>query len=56
MRWDTYRSPRDGRDCVGLLHHDAVHGLAETHSLVDMLRGGLDAPQLAAEAALPSPE
>jgi 2-keto-4-pentenoate hydratase/2-oxohepta-3-ene-1,7-dioic acid hydratase in catechol pathway len=56
MRWATYRSPRDGHDRVGLVHQNAVHGLAEPHSLVDVLRGGPDALQLAAEAALTSPE
>jgi hypothetical protein len=45
MRWATYRSPRDGQDRVGLLHEDAVHGLAEPHSLVEALRDGQDALQ-----------
>jgi 2-keto-4-pentenoate hydratase/2-oxohepta-3-ene-1,7-dioic acid hydratase in catechol pathway len=56
MRWATYRSPRDGQDRIGLLHEDAVHGLAEPHSLVEVLRGGQDVLQLAAETALTSPE
>jgi hypothetical protein len=56
MRWSTYRSPRDGQDRVGQLYEDAVHGVAEPHSLVEALRGGQDVLQLAAETALTSPE
>jgi hypothetical protein len=56
MRWATYRSPRDSQDRIGLLHEDAVHGLAEPHSLVEALRGGQDVPQLATETALTSPD
>jgi 2-keto-4-pentenoate hydratase/2-oxohepta-3-ene-1,7-dioic acid hydratase in catechol pathway len=56
MRWVTYRSPRDRQDRIGVLHGNAVHGLAEPHSLVEALRGGQDVLQLVAETALTSPE
>ena len=40
MRWATYRSPLGNQDHIGLLHEDAVYGLAEPGSLTDLLRGG----------------
>ncbi|HEY4004633.1 MAG TPA: fumarylacetoacetate hydrolase family protein [Pseudonocardia sp.] len=55
MRWATYRSPRDGRDRVGLLHEGSVHGLAEPASLVELLGGGVGAMRRAATTALTEP-